>query len=111
MHELVLTKQVCSEMGPSALMGIHLEQMKPCSETGSYIPNTVKNYIYLNFFPFTCKDTTFCYFKNTHLPLKSGWLGFGRQKLVRKGSGCICTLTECGGGSWGGWGLRGKAGM
>lgn len=63
--------------------------MKPCSETGSYIPNTVKNYINLNFFPFTCKDTTFCYFKNTHLPLKSGWLDFGRQKLVRKGSVCL----------------------
>lgn len=97
--------QARSEMGPRALT------MKPCSEAGSYNPSTVRNYIYLNSFPFTCKDTT-PVISRTHSFLWSldGWVLAARIWPGRDLCAYEHTHTKCGGGSWEGGRGRGSLG-
>lgn len=103
MHELVLTKQappVCGEMGPSALMCIHLEQMKPCSETGSYIPIQLKIIYTSTSFLSHAKIPLFV-ISRTHIFLWSldGWILAARNWWGR--GLCACLHTHwVGGGSW-----------
>lgn len=67
--------------------------MKPCSEAGSYNPSTVRNYIYLNSFPFTCKDTTLVIQEHT-ASFEVWMVGFWPPESGEEGT-CvpICTLT------------------
>lgn len=95
MHELVSTKQTTLSIKViQGVIGSDLYSSKENLVLGSHIPNTVTDHLYLNLFPFTCKDITFHYLKNIDLPLKSGRLDFGHKKSLRKRREKVC-VSPC----------------